>query len=52
VVMLNAGAALVIAGRANDVREGLTLAGDSIDSRGARLALDRLIAVTNDRPLP
>jgi len=52
VVVLNAAAALVIAGRVRDVAEGMALAVDAIDSRKARLALERLIAVTNDRALP
>jgi anthranilate phosphoribosyltransferase len=52
VVLLNAGAALVVAGKAAELRSGMDLAATSIDSGKARLALDRLIAVTNSRPLP
>jgi anthranilate phosphoribosyltransferase len=52
VVLLNAGAALVVAGRVNDVRAGMALAAKSIDDGKARLALDRLIAITNDQLAP
>ncbi len=52
VVLLNAGAALVIAGKASALRAGMDLAATAIDSGKARLALDRLIAVTNGRSLP
>ena len=52
IVTLNAAAALVIAGRAKDLRAGLPLAAAAIDNGKARLALDRLIAITNDRPMP
>jgi anthranilate phosphoribosyltransferase len=52
VVLLNAGAALVVAGRAKNVKEGMALAAKSIDDGKARLALDRLIAITNDPLAP
>lgn len=45
--VLNAAAALVIADRATDLRDGARLAGESIDSGKAREALDRLAAITN-----
>jgi anthranilate phosphoribosyltransferase len=44
VVLLNAGAALVAAGRAADIREGMALAATSIDSGAAAATLDALIA--------
>jgi len=46
-VVLNAAAALIIAGRATDLREGARLAADGIDSGRARRALERLVAITN-----
>jgi anthranilate phosphoribosyltransferase len=52
VVVLNAGAALIVAGKAEDVTAGMALAAKSIDSGKAKLALDRLIAITNGRPAP
>jgi anthranilate phosphoribosyltransferase len=49
IVLLNAGAALVVAGKAKDLREGAALAAQSIDSGKAKAALDRLVAITNGR---
>jgi anthranilate phosphoribosyltransferase len=46
VVLANAAAALVAAGRAADFREGVKLAAESIDSGAAREKLDALIAFT------
>ena len=39
-VILNAGAALFVAGRATDVAEGVALAADSIDSGAAAEVVD------------
>ena len=47
IAALNAAAALVVAGRAKDLKDGLALAGQSIDSGGARARLDRLVAASN-----
>jgi len=47
VVLLNSAAALVIAGRADDLRTGLALAAQSIDEGRARQVLDKLVAMTN-----
>ncbi|MFP4058612.1 MAG: anthranilate phosphoribosyltransferase [Candidatus Brocadiia bacterium] len=47
IVALNAGAALVAAGKATDLPEGLRLAGESLDSGAASRVLDRLIRITN-----
>ena len=44
VVLLNAGAGLFIAGRADSVREGIAMAAEAIDSGRARSVLDRLAA--------
>jgi anthranilate phosphoribosyltransferase len=46
VVLLNAGAALFIAGKANSVQEGIQLAARAIDRKEARQTLERLIAVS------
>ena len=43
VVLLNAGAALHVAGRAASVREGIGLAAAAIDAGGAREALERMV---------
>ena len=52
VVLLNAGAALFIAGAARSLREGAGMAGDAIDRGAARLTLDRLIAVSHAAGVP
>ena len=46
IVLINAGAALYVAGKAADIRDGVRLAAESIDSGRARAALDRLVAIT------
>jgi len=46
IVLVNAAAALVLAGRANDFPEGVALAAESIDSGAARAKLDQLIRFT------
>ncbi|HML13944.1 MAG TPA: anthranilate phosphoribosyltransferase [Xanthobacteraceae bacterium] len=48
VAIFNAAAALVVAGRAKDFADGMTLARTSVDSGEAEGRLDRLIAVSND----
>jgi anthranilate phosphoribosyltransferase len=47
VAILNAAAALVVAGKAKDLKDGAALAAKSIDSGEAEGRLDRLIAVSN-----
>jgi len=47
IVLLNAAAALIVAGRAGDLRQGAVIAGDAIDSGKAAGVLDRLVAETN-----
>jgi anthranilate phosphoribosyltransferase len=47
VALLNAAAALVVAGRAKDLNEGMALGIQSIDSGAAAERLKRLIAVSN-----
>ncbi len=49
-VLLNAAAALVVAGRAGDLPEGVGLAAESIDSGAAKGRLQRLVAITAPRP--
>lgn len=45
-VVLNAAAALIVAGRAQDLREGAAMAAEAIDSGRAKAALERLVALT------
>jgi len=47
VALLNAAAALIVAGKAKNLKEGAALASKSIDSGEAEGRLDRLIAVSN-----
>lgn len=47
IVLLNAAAALVVAGKADDLEAGAGIAAEAIDSGKARAALERLIATTN-----
>ncbi len=46
-VLLNAGAALVVAGRASGFAEGVKMAAESIDSGKAMAALEKLVEVSN-----
>ena len=47
VALLNAAAALVVAGKAKDLKDGLHAAAHAIDSGEAEGRLDRLIAISN-----
>ena len=47
IVLLNSGAALMIAGKAKDIKSGITLAAQSIDSGMAKAALAKLVEVSN-----
>ena len=46
IVVLNAAAGLIAAGRSEDMADGLVLAGDAIDSGEAMKRLDRLVATS------
>jgi anthranilate phosphoribosyltransferase len=50
VVVLNAGAAIMAAGAADDLREGIERAKAAIDSAAAAQVLERLIALTPELP--
>ena len=47
IVLLNAGAAFVVAGRADTLKLGVNLAAQEIDSGRAKATLDKLVAVSN-----
>lgn len=49
IVALNAGAALVLTGKASSMEEGLRLARETIQSGAARQKLDQLVAVTRTK---
>jgi anthranilate phosphoribosyltransferase len=46
VVILNAGAALFVAGEAASIQEGMGLASSAIDRHDARRTLDQLVATS------
>jgi anthranilate phosphoribosyltransferase len=48
IVLLNSAAALMVAGRAKDVKEGAGLAGQVLDSGAAKTKLDALIKASNE----
>lgn len=48
IVVLNAGAGLVVAGLASDLAEGIAKASESIDSGAAATVLDRLVAASRE----
>ncbi|RED53279.1 anthranilate phosphoribosyltransferase [Aestuariispira insulae] len=45
VVLFNAAAALIVAGRAADLKEGVSLARDAIDQGNAKSTLDKLVSI-------
>jgi len=47
IAVLNAAAALVVAGSAKDLKQGVVAAAKSIDSGAAKARLDRLVQVSN-----
>lgn len=47
VALINAAAALVVAGRAKDLKEGVAIGARSLDSGAANARLKHLIAVSN-----
>jgi anthranilate phosphoribosyltransferase len=47
IVALNTAAALIVGGKASDLRAGVQLAFDALESGAARRVLDRLIEITN-----
>ena len=48
IVLLNSAAALLVAGRIDNLRAGAELAAQAIDSGAARQVLEKLIAATNE----
>lgn len=51
IVLMNAAAALIVAGKAADLKTGIAMAARSLDEGWAMRALDRLVAITNI-PMP
>lgn len=52
IVRMNAGAALIVAGRAPSLRAGADIAAEALDSGRAKAVLDKLVAITNAPPPP
>ncbi len=50
IALCNAAAALVVAGKADTIADGMAIATDALESGKAALALDRLVAVSNRKP--
>ena len=48
IVVYNAGAALIVAGRAADHKEGVTMAAESVDSGAAKAKLASLVRISNE----
>lgn len=47
IVLMNAGAALVVAGKAADLREGAEMAAQAVDSGAAKATLAKLVEISN-----
>jgi anthranilate phosphoribosyltransferase len=50
VVLYNSAAALLIAGKAADLRAGVQMAAEAIDTGKARATLEKLVTITNAKP--
>jgi anthranilate phosphoribosyltransferase len=48
IVLLNSAAALVVADRATDIRDGVALSAGAIDGGAAKAVLQRLVTITNE----
>ena len=47
IVLINAAASLIVAGKAKDLKDGVGQAARSIDDGKARAALDAMVTITN-----
>jgi anthranilate phosphoribosyltransferase len=52
VALYGSAAALIVAGKAEDLRRGVVLAAEAVDSGAALGKLERLIAITNEKAAP
>jgi len=52
IVLLNSAGALIVAGKARNLRDGVALASQSIDNGQALAALRAMAAITNESPAP
>lgn len=51
IVLFTAAASLIVADRVSTLRDGVAMAAEAVDSGKARTALDRLIAITHEKPV-
>ncbi|MHC8509600.1 MAG: anthranilate phosphoribosyltransferase [Rhodospirillales bacterium] len=49
IVLFNAAGALIVAGRADDLKSGAAMAAEAVDSGAAKAALDKLVSITNEK---
>ncbi len=52
IVLLSSAAALIVAGKAADLKDGAAMAADAVDGGKARATLARLVAISNEPPGP
>ncbi len=50
VTLYNAAGALIVAGKAKDLKQGVEIAAAAIDGGQAKAALDKMVAITNEAP--
>lgn len=51
-VLLNAAAALMVAGKVTDLEEGMKMAGEAIDSGKTRHTLQAMVSFSKDQVIP
>ena len=49
VVLYSSAAGLIVAGKASDLKQGVALAAEAVDSGAAKRVLDHLVAITNEQ---
>ena len=49
IVLMNAGAALIVAGKAANLKEGAAMAAQAIDTGAAKATLAKLVAISNEK---
>jgi anthranilate phosphoribosyltransferase len=52
IVLYSSAAALLVAGKADDLKSGVALAAEAVDSGAARRTLAQLVAITNEPVAP
>ncbi|MCH8002037.1 MAG: anthranilate phosphoribosyltransferase [Proteobacteria bacterium] len=52
IVLLASAAALIVAGKATDLKDGAAMAAEAVDGGKARATLARLVAISNEPPAP